>query len=264
MARIIVERRWSDIAGSPNIGGFGYPARPVKTLIDRIAAAIYRTSPKYAPDLALKRLGIATPRRRIEFYTLDRVLRELPEVRGSVIECGVYRGATLLGMAHILNDRGARTKIYGLDSFEGFPEPDPKDARDDGQMHPDVHAGFLGDTSYEALLERIRLIGWDDRIQLLKGFFEDTLPQLSGERFSLAHLDCDLYTSYRTCLDFIYPRMLKGGVIVLDDYRLPANVYPGADRAVDEFFADKPEKPERFDDPLGLRSFVRIGHAADR
>jgi hypothetical protein len=46
--------------------------------------------------------------------------------------------------------------------------------------------------------------------------------------------------------------------MVFDDYRLPENVYPGADRAVDEFFADKPEKPERLPGPLGLRSFVRI------
>lgn len=203
-------------------------------------------------------MGIATPRRREEFYTLDRVLRELPEIRGSIIECGVYRGATLLGMAHILAERGIRAKLYALDSFEGFPEPDRKDAQEDGSLHPDVHAGFLGDTSYEDLLERIRLLGWDDRITVLKGFFENTLPQLGNERFSLAHLDCDLYTSYKTCLDFVYPRMLAGGVIVLDDYRLPANVYPGADRAVDEFFADKPEKPERYDHPKGLRSFVRI------
>ena len=105
-------------------------------------------------------------------------------------------------------------------------------------------------------------MGWEDRIQLIKGFFEDTLPRISEERFSLAHLDCDLYTSYKTCLEFVYPRMLPGGVIVLDDYRLPANVYPGADKAVDEFFADKPEKPERFDHPQGLRSFVRIRGSA--
>lgn len=234
----------------------------MKALIDRAAAAVYQISPAHAPALALKRLGIATTRRREEFYTLDRVLREMPEIRGSVIECGVYRGGTLLGMTHILETRGIRTRLFGLDSFEGFPEPVAQDAQPDGKLHPDVHVGFLGDTSYEALIERIRLLGWDDRITILKGFFESTLPGLAEERFSLAHLDCDLYQSYKTCLEFIYPRMLKGGVIVLDDYRLPANVYPGADRAVDEFFADKPEKPERFQHPMGLRSFVRIGKPA--
>lgn len=236
----------------------------MKALIDRTAIGIYRAlPPRRAPRLVLKRIGIATPHRREEFYTLDRLLREMPEVRGSIIECGVYRGATLLGMAHILNARGISAKFFGLDSFEGFPEPDPRDARGDGTLHPNVRAGFLGDTSYDALIERIRQLGWDDRIRILKGFFETTLPQLAHERFSLAHLDCDLYTAYKECLEFLYPRMLRGGIIVFDDYRIPANVYPGADRAVDEFFADKPEKPERFDDPRGQRSFVRIQRDQD-
>lgn len=230
----------------------------MKTLIDRTAIGIYRAMQASSPRLILKRVGIATTHRREEFYTLDRLLREMPEVRGSIVECGVYRGATLLGMTHILNVRGIRAKLYGLDSFEGFPEPDAKDARADGTFAADVHTGNLSDTSYDALLERIRQLGWDDRIHILKGFFEKTLPSLANERFSLAHLDCDLYTSYKTCLEFLYPRMLRGGVMVFDDYKIPANVYPGADRAVDEFFADKPEKPERFDDPRGQRSFVRI------
>jgi O-methyltransferase len=146
--------------------------------------------------------------------------------------------------------------VYGLDSFEGFPDPAPQDAQNDGRMHPDVHRGALADASYEDLLARIRLLGWDDQVQVIKGFFEDTLQRLEAERFSLVHLDCDLYQSYKTCLEFTYPRMLPGSFIVFDDYRIPANVYPGADRAVDEFFSDKPEKPERFDG--GLRSFVRV------
>lgn len=227
-------------------------------LIDDVAASWYRMSGGAVPDLVLKRLGIATSRRRIEFYTLERLVREMPAFPGAILECGVYRGATLLGMTHILNRRGIRTPLLGFDSFEGFPEPAAKDARDDGSLHPDVHAGFLGDTSYETLCGRIARLGWNGRISLTRGFFENTLPSISDRRFSLVHLDCDLYESYRTCLEFCYPRMLPGSVIVLDDYRLPANVYPGADRAVDEFFEDRPEKPERFNDPRGLRSFVRV------
>jgi len=232
-------------------------------VIDRVAAAIYHASPRLAPDLVLKRLGIASSKRRHEFYTLERVLTEMPTVRGSILECGVYRGATLLGMAHILVKRGLDTRVYGFDSFEGFPEPTLEDAQPSGQLHPEVHAGALADSAYETLRERIRLIGWESRIRLVKGFFEDTLGSIGNDRFSLVHLDCDLYGSYKTCLEFAYPRMLAGSWIVLDDYRLPANVYPGADRAVDEFFADKPEKPERFEHPLGLRSFVRIARAHD-
>jgi hypothetical protein len=52
--------------------------------------------------------------------------------------------------------------------------------------------------------------------------------------------------------------MLPGGVIVFDDYGLTSGAWPGADRAVDQFFAGKPEKLERFDDPRGLRTFARV------
>lgn len=227
-------------------------------LIDSIAFTVYRAFSGAVPDLVLKRLGIATSKRRPEFYTLERILREMPALPGSILECGVYRGATLLGMTHILNRRGIRTRMLGFDSFEGFPEPVQKDAQADGTMHPDVRAGALSDSAYEHLRSQITGLGWDDRISLTKGFFENTLASIGDQRFSLVHLDCDLYESYMTCLEFCYPRMLPGSVIVLDDYKLPANVYPGADRAVDEFFSDKPEKPERFVHPLGLRSFVRI------
>src|SRR5258706_2323285 len=120
------------------------------TMIDAVASSLYTLSPRTTPRLVLKRLGIATPWRRPEFYTLDDLLRSLHPVTGAILECGVYRGATLLGMAHVLNTRGMRPRIYGLDSFQGFPEPTAEDAQD-GKLHPSVHRGALGDTSPEAL-----------------------------------------------------------------------------------------------------------------
>jgi hypothetical protein len=226
-------------------------------MIDQLAAMVYRVNPVIAPDLVLKRLGIATPRRRLEFYTLHRILESVPDLPGAIIECGTYRGATLLGIAHILERRGLRTPIYGLDSFEGFPSPSAEDASADGSFHPDVRQGGLGDTSYEKLLAHIARLGLADRITLLKGYFEDTLPSLADQRFSLAHLDCDLYQSYLTCMEFLYPRMVPGGHMVFDDYGSP--VYLGADRAVNEFLRDKPETLQFFPDAEGRRYFVRIG-----
>jgi len=226
-------------------------------IVDTIAGAVYRLDPRHTPDLVLKRLGIATPRRRIEFYTLHRLLSSMETVPGAVMECGTYRGGTLLGMAHVLTRRGIDARLYGLDSFEGFPEPTAEDALDDGKLHPDVHKGGLGDVSYEDLMQRIRRLGYADRITILKGFFEDTLPSLDKERFSLVHIDCDLYGSYLTCLEFGYPRTLAGGYMVFDDYGSP--VYKGADRAVNEFLAGKPEVLQYFPEAEGRRYFVRMG-----
>lgn len=233
------------------------PLAPVRTAIDECAGAAYRGLRGRAPDLLLKRLGVATPRRRTEFYTLERILRSMPEVPGAVLECGTHHGGTLLGMAHVLESRAIRARLYGLDSFEGFPEPTGEDALDDGTMHPLVRKGALGEASYEELSGRLERMGLADRVTLIKGFFENTLSKLAAERFSLVHVDCDLYESYMTCLEFAYPRMLAGGVMVFDDYN--SDAYVGARRAVDEFFADRPERLQYFPEAEGRRYFVCMG-----
>jgi hypothetical protein len=226
-------------------------------VIDAGAGAAYRLLGRLAPDPLLRRLGIATPRRRSDFYTLERIVRTMPAFPGAILECGTHHGGTLLGVAHVLRSRGISTRIYGLDSFEGFPEPTLEDAREDGTMHPWVRKGFLNEASYDELLARVRRMGLADRVMLIKGFFKDTLSRLEAERFSVVHVDCDLYDSYLTCLEFAYPRMLPGGYIVLDDYGSP--VYVGARRAVDEFFAGRPERIQFFPDAAGWRYFVFMG-----
>jgi len=181
----------------------------------------------------------------------------MPAVPGAVLECGTHHGATLLGMAHVLGSRGIRTRIYGLDSFEGFPEPAAEDALDDGTMHPLVYQGALNEASLTELTGRLERMGLTDQVTLIKGFFDDTLPALAAERFSVVHLDCDLYDSYLSCLEFVYPRMLPGAYIVCDDYLSPA--YVGATRAVDEFFAGRPERIQYFTAAEGPRHFVKMG-----
>ena len=229
--------------------------------IDAAAALTYRCVAGGAPDLLLKRLGVATPRRRAEFATLERLLSTMPAFQGAVLECGTHHGATLLGMAHVLRRRGIPARIYGLDSFEGFPEPTPEDALDDGTMHPWVRQGGLGDASFERITAQIERMGLADRIAVIPGFFEATLPRLASERFSLVHLDCDLFESYRCCLEFVYPRMLPGGYLVFDDYN--SDVYAGAHRAVDEFFSRRPEQIQFFPDLPGRRYFTRMGGAVE-
>jgi len=181
----------------------------------------------------------------------------MPTVPGAILECGTHHGATLLGMAHVLRCRGSSARVYGLDSFEGFPEPSQGDAFEDGSMHPLIRKGALNEASLDTLSARLKGMGLSEQVTLIKGFFDDTLPTLAGERFSLVHLDCDLYDSYRSCLEFIYLRMLPGGYIVFDDYNSPA--YVGARRAVDEFFADKPERIQYFPEASGRRYFTRMG-----
>jgi predicted O-methyltransferase YrrM len=228
-------------------------------VIDECSGVAYRGLLGHAPDLLLKRLGAATPRRRPEFYTLARIVRTMDDFPGAILECGTHHGATLLGMAHILRSRGISARLYGLDSFEGFPEPTAEDAQDDGTMHPWVRRGFLGEASLEQLTARLGRMDLTAQVTLIKGYFNDTLPRLKAERFSLVHLDCDLYDSYMSCLEFVYPRMLRDGIIVFDDYGSPP--YAGARRAVDEFFADRPEQLQFYPGAPGPRYFVAMGGA---
>ncbi len=72
----------------------------------------------------------------------------------------------------------------------------------------------------------------------LKGWFDTTLPRYDG-RIALLHLDCDLYESYKVRLDILYDKVQPGGAIMFDEYK--DTRWPGATKAIDAFFADKPE-----------------------
>ena len=207
----------------------------------------YRENPAGSSSLALKVLGIADTSYRPAFAALANAVEKTCHLGGHMIECGVFRGGTLLGIAHRLTCRGIRdVTVIGCDSFEGFPSPSEEDQLENGSFHERAVQGVFADTDYDALRSRIAALGYGGRVELLKGFFVDTLSQLSEVRFSLVHLDCDLYQSYLTCLEFLYPRLLKGGYMVFDEYDTSAPVYPGARKAIDQFLADKPERLECF------------------
>ena len=84
-------------------------------------------------------------------------------------------------------------------------------------------------------------MGHGERVALHAGLMPDTFAGHEQARIALAHVDVDIYSSIVACCQFIYPRLVAGGVIVFDDYGAPT--CPGARAAVDEFFADKPEVP---------------------
>ncbi|MEI8345759.1 MAG: TylF/MycF/NovP-related O-methyltransferase, partial [Candidatus Omnitrophota bacterium] len=74
-----------------------------------------------------------------------------------------------------------------------------------------------------------------------EGIFSKTFPTIPNRLFSFVHVDCDLHLSVLECCEFFYPKMAPGGVILFDDYGFLCA--PGAKKAVDAFFSDKPEYP---------------------
>jgi hypothetical protein len=164
---------------------------------------------------------------RLNFLSLtcDQLIKE--GVRGSIAELGVYKGNTASLLVHLA--RFFDTTAYLLDTYEGFPNED--------MVGESKQSQDFSDTS----LESVRSLVGDKNVSFIKGRFPETGNAIpDAERFCLVHLDCDLYAPFSAALHYFYPRLLPGGFLIMHDYS--SLHWPGVERAVDEFFSDKPER----------------------
>jgi macrocin-O-methyltransferase TylF-like protien len=170
-------------------------------------------------------------------------------VPGDVVECGTARGgsAALLGLA--LKEARAERTLWVFDTFAGIPPPT---ADDPDQPLAALYTGdFRGELGEVETL--FRSLGILDRARLVKGLFQDTVPACEMETIAVLHLDGDWYESVKVCLDHLYDRVSRGGVIQIDDY----GHWEGARKAVDEFMAARRlTVPLRYLDYTG-RQFVK-------
>lgn len=167
-------------------------------------------------------------------------LQAVRNVDGDIVECGVSIGHGAL-LFLLLSDYLGRPRDYwGFDSFEGFPEPVEKD-----EVTPIPGRGFWAsppEIVYRVLRDgRVGEDVIDSRVHLVKGLFDKTLPTYGG-RIALLHLDCDLYESYKAPLATLFDKVAPGAIIMFDEYR--DSRWPGATKAIDEFFAGRPERVE--------------------
>jgi O-methyltransferase len=176
---------------------------------------------------------------------LAAAVRLCRDLEGDAVECGSYRGGGAALIGQVLEGTGKT--VHVCDSFEGLPAPGEKD-----NFH---HEGDFNDTSAARVRDGLRSLGISAELHV--GFFDQTLPALAGHRFAFAHIDVDLYSSVRECLEFCYPRMSAGGIMIFDDYAAPT--CHGAKAAVDEFFAERPERVVCLSEPAHA---VRVGDAS--
>jgi hypothetical protein len=162
---------------------------------------------------------------------LDRALA----FDGDIAECGVFRGATLIPIGLVLAQRAPDRTAWGFDSFQGFDATVEVDLALGGAEDAEKRRGGFDGTSQAQVEMRLRALGLGDRVRLVPGYFEQTLPRQPERRYCFVHLDCDLYGSYQTCLEHFHPRLAEGGIILLDEYDDPP--WPGCNKAVDEFLA---------------------------
>jgi len=207
---------------------------------------VCRNFPVYARRLFLKRF--------LAHYELWRMTADLP---GDVVELGVYRGLSLLSWANFLEVRamGDRAKqVIGFDNWAGFRGFEPSDGAPSPKFNK-VVGGFDGGVFRDMLKDAIRIFDEDrfiphkPRIVLVDGDIEDTVPKFieenPGLRISLLHIDCDLYRPTKVAIEHLWNRVVRGGVIVLDDYGI--RPWEGETAAVDEWLANTSVRIRRFE-----------------
>ena len=177
-----------------------------------------------------------------EKSSLIALLEKALEQNGDVVECGVFRGASLRRIAVTVNRLAEERTIYGLDSFEGFPE-DGVTIRDASLFRT---LGRLKGKFKDAKDAPSRLATFRAKfginLKLLTGYFEKTLPEISGQQICFLHIDCDTYAGHIEVLESLFDNVVPGGIIVLDDYA--SKDWPGATQAVDEFLSGRNETVE--------------------
>jgi hypothetical protein len=175
------------------------------------------------------------PRLYALILNIKQVLDE--KIIGSMAELGVYRGNSAAILAYYA--RIYHKSILLFDTFEGFDERDLIGV-------DESKANEFADTS----LDHVRDLVGDADVRFVQGRFPQSIPpDLYASQFCLAHIDCDLYEPAKAGLEFFYPRLSPGGLLIVHDYANPH--WDGIKRAVDEYCRVIPERPLVFGDKSG-------------
>lgn len=196
-----------------------------------------------SPDPLRVQLDVLPRYMRRKHFTrliaLYELFKQVLDVKGSIVECGVFRGFSLMTFAQlsaVLEPNNLTRRIYGFDSFEGFPSVSEADL----VAGADIAPGTLRSGAEKELhdlvevYERDRFLGHLPKVELVTGDMAETIPTFVAERrhlvVSLLFLDADLYEPTALALQHFLPRMPKGAVIALDNLDNP--LWPGEAMAV--------------------------------
>jgi O-methyltransferase len=167
------------------------------------------------------------------------------QIPGDIVECGVWRGGSMMAIAETLHSlHDISRDLYLFDTFEGMTEPTEQDISSTSgisakkllsKIRKDDSRTIWCYASLNAVKDNMSSTDYPaSQIHFIKGRVEDTIPEKAPEKISLLRLDTDWYESTRHEMHHLFPRISKGGVIILDDY----GWWEGSRQAVDEYIKE--------------------------
>jgi hypothetical protein len=168
-------------------------------------------------------------------------------IAGDFVECGVWKGGSVMLMAATLLKMNETSRnIYLYDTYAGMSKPQERDVMHSGQPACEIlaehTAGDINEFCYATLQEvqehLFRAPYPREKYIFVKGKVEETIPQTAPERISILRLDSDWYESTYHELKYLFPRLVVGGVIIIDDY----GCWKGAREATDQYFGENQTK----------------------
>lgn len=207
-----------------------------------------KDGPRYPPDFDASTRDICRSVRPFTMTSPERIfaLREgikhivRHQIPGEIVECGVWKGGSMMAAAMTLQELGATNRdLYLFDTFEGMPAPGEEDVTLDNEPAEELLSKSDKESSaiwaYSTLEEVKRnLLSTEypeSRLFFIKGRVEETIPESAPCQIALLRLDTDWYESTYHELVHLYPRLSSGGVLIIDDY----GHWKGARKAVDQY-----------------------------
>jgi O-methyltransferase len=165
------------------------------------------------------------------------------DIKGDFVEAGVWRGGSAMIVILALKELGITDrKIYMYDTYEGMSEPSEEDSNiSNGAKASLKYFAMLGKeekwayASLEEVKTNISRLGYpQENLIYVKGKIEETVPEVLSEKIALLRLDTDWYDSTKHELEYMYPNLTAGGVLLIDDY----GHWAGCKKAIDEYFTE--------------------------
>jgi O-methyltransferase len=189
-----------------------------------------------------RQFSMTSPERMYALYKAVQYIQQ-GSVEGDIVECGVWRGGSMMIVAEALKLFGGPDRLLHLfDTYEGLPQPTTEDVDVWGndaeswwkQKRTSDKSSDWARSHLDEVQHNMGLTGFSDKnIYYVKGMVEDTIPMQAPDKISLLRLDTDWYASTKHEMQHLFPRLSHNGILIIDDY----GHFKGAKQAVDEYLA---------------------------